>query len=137
MTERTQASAGNLTGVWDGVYSYPGRYKSVTFVASLIESGNWLSGSTHEPCVGANCPSDTLYATLAGSRRGSAVTFVKTYDCAGPHFQSPVDYEGTLNRDETEIEGRWIIRQVWAGRFLMIRSAGKTATVAREKFERV
>jgi hypothetical protein len=137
MTEHTQASATNLTGVWDGIYSYPSRGKSVTFVASLIENGSWLTGSTHEPCVGGNCPADTLYATLAGSRWGSAVTFVKTYDCAGPHFQNPVNYEGTLNQDGTEIEGRWVIRQVLTGRFLMIRSTGKAETVAREKFERV
>ena len=137
MTERTQASAANLTGVWDGVYSYPSRYQSVTFVASLIQNGSLLAGSTHEPCVGANCPGDTLYATLVGSRQGSAVTFVKTYDCAGPHFQNPVNYEGTLNGDGTEIEGRWIIRQAWTGRFLMIRSAGKAASIARKEVERV
>ena len=48
MAERGQADAQDLTGVWNGLYSYPDGL-SVTFVATLIESGGALSGSTHEP----------------------------------------------------------------------------------------
>jgi hypothetical protein len=113
----TQAQ--DLTGVWNGLYSYPDG-RSVTFVATLIESGSTLSGSTHEPCVGGDCPSATLFASLMGSRDGSAVTFRKTYEAAGPRF-STVNYAGTLNADATEIEGRWMIPGVWSGKFMMIR----------------
>src|SRR5215467_14240016 len=114
-----QAEAQNLTGVWNGLYSYPDG-RSVTFVATLIDSGSTLSGSTHEPCVGGDCPSATLFATLMGSRSGSAVTFRKTYEAADPRWGT-VNYDGRLNAEATEIEGRWTIPGVWSGKFLMIR----------------
>ena len=114
-----QADAQNLTGVWNGLYSYPNG-RSVTFVATLIESGSTLTGSTHEPCVGSDCPAGTLFATLLGSRSGNAVTFRKTYEVAGARYDT-VNYEGRLNADATEIEGRWSIPGVWSGKFLMIR----------------
>src|SRR5262249_36207915 len=114
-----KAEAQNLTGVWNGLYSYPDG-RSVTFVATLIDSGNVLSGSTHEPGVGGGCPSGTLFATLMGSRSGSAVTFRKTYEAADSRWGS-VNYDGRLNADATEIEGRWTIPGVWSGKFLMIR----------------
>ena len=128
--------AQNLTGVWNGLYTYPGGM-SVAFVATLIEAGSHLSGSIHEPCVAAICLSDTMYATLSGSRQGNAVTFIKTYDGAGPDYQNPVAYEGRLNGDATEIEGRWIIRGLLSGTFLMIRSAGRAETVERKAEEKV
>jgi hypothetical protein len=113
------AQTQDLTGVWNGLYSYPDG-RSVTFVATLIESGSTLTGSTHEPCVGGDCPARTLFASLMGGRAGSAVSFRKTYEAAGPRFGS-VNYEGRLNADATEIEGRWSIPAVWSGKFMMIR----------------
>lgn len=113
------AQTQDLTGVWNGLYSYPDG-RSVTFVATLIESGTTLTGSTHEPCVGGGCPAGTLFASLMGSRDGSAVSFRKTYEAAGPHFRT-VNYEGRLNAEATEIEGRWSIPGVWSGKFMMIR----------------
>jgi hypothetical protein len=112
-------AAQDLTGVWNGLYSYADG-RSVTFVATLIESGSTLSGSTHEPCVGADCPARTLFASLMGSRQGSSVMFRKTYENAGPRFGA-VNYEGRLNGDASEIEGRWMIPGIWSGKFMMIR----------------
>ena len=114
-----QAEAQNLTGVWNGLYSYPDG-RSVTFVATLIDSGSTLSGSTHEPCVDGDCPAATLFATLMGSRSGSAVTFRKTYEVPNRRWGT-VNYEGRLSADATEIEGRWSIPGVWSGKFMMIR----------------
>jgi hypothetical protein len=114
-----QAEGQNLTGVWNGLYSYADG-RSVTFVATLIDSGGTLSGATHEPCVGGDCPAATLFATLMGSRSGSSVTFRKTYEAASPRWGT-VNYEGRLNADATEIEGRWMIPGVRAGNFMMIR----------------
>jgi hypothetical protein len=126
----------NLTGVWHGLYTYP-HQKSVSFVATLIETERSLSGSTHEPCVYGETPGVTLFATLAGSRSGTAVSFVKTYDpSAGESFRS-VNYDGMLSADATEIEGRWSIPGVWSGNFLMIRSVGKTAIQTRGILARV
>ena len=138
MTEHTAASAQSLTGVWQGTYTYPLGLGlgSVSFVATLIESGTSLTGMTHEP-GGVGCdPNVTLYASLSGSRQGGAVAFVKTYDGSNPNYRT-VEYEGTLSGDGTEIEGRWIISTIWCGKFLMTRPAGKAESVSRKAFERV
>jgi hypothetical protein len=137
MTNATEPGTANLTGVWHGLYTYAHRSESVSFVATLIESGSSLSGATHEPCVGDDCPCDTLYATLLGTRQARAIAFVKTYEAAGPHYRDPVAYEGTLSADGTEIGGMWNIQRVWFGKFLMIRSSGHAATVSRKAFEHV
>jgi hypothetical protein len=133
MTEGS--SAQSLTGVWHGIYSYPIARAPVSFVATLIESASAVTGTTHEPCAVGGRPDDVLYATLLGSRHDGAVAFMKTYDGANPHYRT-VAYEGTLSRDGTEIEGRWIVPGNWSGKFLMVRSAGKAETVSRSVFER-
>ena len=136
MTERMREDRQNLTGVWHGLFTYA-TGQSVSFVATLIESGSHLGGATHEPCVASVCPSDTVYASLSGGRQGNSVTFVKSYDGgAGPDYQNPVAYDGMLNGDATEIEGRWRIRGLLSGRFLMIRSAGKAEAVERKAHQR-
>jgi len=135
MSGDSEGSSAKLTGVWHGIYTYPS-LMSVSFVATLIESERSLSGSTHEPCTVGARHGGTLYATLWGSRQDRSVTFVKTYDVAGPHYQNDVAYEGTLSRDGTEIEGRWSIPPRSSGKFLMIRSTGKVAAVARKAMQR-
>jgi len=132
----TEAASGeNLTGVWQGLYSYP-YGQSVSFVATLIDTGASFSGTIHEPSIFGG---DTIYATLAGTRQGSAVSFRKTYEkSAGPQYAASVQYEGALNSDATEIEGRWTIRAVGlSGKFLMIRPAGKAAEVEQKMSEQV
>ncbi len=136
MSRAAGASRENLTGIWHGLYTSPGDIGSVSFTATLIESGTSLSGSTHEPCVGPDCPAATLEATLAGARHAQAVSFVKTYGRAGGRFENPVTYEGTLSEDGTEIEGRWTIARDWSGKFLMIRSAGRAETVTRKEVQK-
>jgi len=129
MSERVHEDRQSLTGVWHGLFTYANG-QSVSFVATLIESGSYLGGATHEPCVASVCLNDTVHATLSGSRQGSSVTFVKSYEGgAGPDYQNPVAYAGMLNGDATEIEGRWQIRGLLSGRFLMIRSSGKAEEV--------
>jgi hypothetical protein len=129
MTGCPNAGAQNLTGVWHGLYTYPHGGEGVSFVATLIETTSTLTGTTHEPCrIG---PGGTLYATVSGSRRDSAVAFVKTYDGSNPFYRT-VAYEGTLSSDCTEIEGRWIVPGSWSGRFLMIRPQNKSAVVSRK-----
>ena len=132
----TEAVGGeNLTGVWQGLYSYS-HGESVSFVATLIDSGGSFSGTIHEPSI---FHGGTIYATLAGARQGSAVSFLKRYEkSAGPQYVASIQYEGALNSDATEIEGRWTIRPMeLSGKFLMIRSAGKAVEVEQEVSERV
>ena len=136
MTERTRPVGENLTGIWHGLYSYPRGGVSVSFVATLIDAGTSLSGTIHEPCILGDSSGKTLYATVDGTHHGKTVSFLKTYQDAGPNYGS-VQYDGTLNGDATEIEGRWTIRNVWSGKFLMIRSAGKAVEVERNVSERV
>jgi hypothetical protein len=135
MTAHNPGDARNLTGVWHGLYTYPDGL-SVSFVATLIEAGSSLTGSVHEPCTVGGRPNETIFATLSGSRHDSAVNFVKTYDGTNPHYGA-VDYEGALNRDGTEVEGRWTVPGNWSGKFLMIRSAGATEAVSRKSSVRV
>jgi hypothetical protein len=112
----------NLTGIWNGLYTYPDG-RSVSFVATLIESGASLSGTTHEQGLLGN----TAYATVTGSRQDSAVSFIKKYEKHRFLYKNPVGYEGALNSDATEIEGRWAIGKILSGKFLMIRSPSQTA----------
>ncbi len=68
-----------------------------------------------------------------GSRSGSAVSFVKRYQPPGYGY-SHVFYEGTVNADATEIDGRWKLPDNAAsGTFLMIRSGKPAEAVAREE----
>ena len=128
MAERIEANADDLTGVWNGLYSYPDG-RSVAFVATLIQHGRALSGATNERCQHA--PGGTLFATLAGSREGGAVAFRKTYDGTVPGY-GMVDYAGSLNAEATEIEGRWTIAGMWSGKFLMIRPHREAESAARQ-----
>ncbi len=127
-------AAENLTGVWQGLFTYPRALKAGHFNATLIETANHLSGSTSEMWLWGSRAGETVLAMLSGRRAGNSVTFTKTYE--GPEEPNhSVKYEGTLTDDFLEIEGRWFIPGVWAGRFLMIRSGGRSVEVAREAFE--
>jgi hypothetical protein len=136
MSETSGENRLSLTGLWNGLFSYPRRYDSTQFVAILIQSGTSFSGTTHEPCVSRQIAGGVMYATLQGQRNGTAVTFIKTYDGTGGWTHS-VKYEGTLSDDGTEIEGRWRIPRVWSGKFLMVRSGAKEESVVRKALEPV
>jgi hypothetical protein len=109
----------SLTGVWDGTYTQPG-VGIVTFLATLIESGGALGGNVTEPCAMPSCPLSTHNASIAGHRSGNAVSFVKRYEPPGYGYDS-VSYEGMVNADATEIDGRWRLPDM-SGTFLMVRA---------------
>ena len=125
----------SLTGAWQGLYSYPAYREPVYFVATLIQAGAMLSGIIQEAEVGRSGAPLKLMAYVSGSRAGSAIAFAKTYDGRGG-WEHAVQYDGTLNGDATEIEGRWEIKNDWSGRFLMIRSPGATEAVARRIYQK-
>lgn len=119
----------SLTGVWDGTFIQPG-VGAITFLATLIESGGALGGSVTEPCMSPGCPVATHNASIAGSRSGSAVSFVKRYEPPGYGYTTVV-YEGAVNADATEIDGRWRLPDnSLTGTFLMIRSGKPAQAVA-------
>jgi hypothetical protein len=126
----------NLTGIWQGLFSYPRALKAGNFSATLIETSNHLSGSTSELWAHGPRAGETILAMLSGNRIDSMVRFTKTYE--GPDQPNHlVEYEGTLTEDFLEIEGRWHIPRSWSGRFLMIRPGGRSVEAARHAFERV
>ena len=116
----------SLTGLWNGLFSYPHLLEPTSFVAILIEQGARFGGTTHEPCIRGPNLGGLLYATIEGHREGAGVSFIKTYDGTGGWTHS-VTYEGRLNGDGTEIEGRWKTSG-WSGKFLMLRPTAKDAS---------
>ena len=122
----------NLTGVWNGTFVQP-QVGMVTFVATLIESGGALGGSVTEPCILPGCPLRTHNASIAGHRSGSVVSFVKSYEPPGYGYNT-VAYEGLVNADATEIDGRWRLPgSALSGTFLMVRSQKPAQAVAIEE----
>jgi hypothetical protein len=130
------AKKASLTGIWHGLYTYADFPEPVYFIAMLIHSGTSITGTTHESEVGETGAPLTLFAMIDGSASGSSVTFTKTYDGSGGWAHS-VAYDGELNGERTEIEGRWTISDRASGRFLMIRSSGASESVVRRAFAKV
>jgi hypothetical protein len=122
----------SLTGVWDGTFVQPNA-GMVTFLATLIESGGALGGNVIEPCIIPGCPLSTHNASIAGHRSGSAVSFVKRYEPPGYGYDT-VLYEGSVNAEATEIDGRWKLPgTTLSGTFLMVRSTRPAESVATEE----
>ena len=126
----------DLSGPWDGLYSYPRTLAPVSFVADLKETGGWLTGTTGEAAASGSATGQNLSATLQGRRSGSSVKFLKLYDGSVPGFDS-VAYEGAVSADGTEIDGRWTAIGNWSGTFLMIRSQGVAESRSKTAEERL
>ena len=121
----------NLTGVWDGTFVQP-QVGMVTFLATLIDSGGALGGNVTEPCIRPSClVGGTHTASIAGHRSGSAVSFFKRYEPPGYGYDKVV-YEGSVNADATEIDGRWRLPGL-SGTFLMVRSTKPAQSIATDE----
>jgi hypothetical protein len=124
----------DLSGTWQGRYSYFDPREPVAFVAVVIDAAGMLGGTIHERCGEGEAAGKYLYATLSGQHTGAAATFVKTYDGTGG-WKHSVDYEGMINEDGTEITGHWRVHDGWGvgtGPFLMMRANGKEEAVIRK-----
>ena len=121
----------SLTGVWDGTY-VQSQIGIVTFLATLIDSGGALGGNVTEPCILPSClVGGTHNASIVGHRSGSAVSFIKRYEPSGCGYDT-VFYEGVVNADATEIDGRWRLPGL-SGTFLMVRSTKPAQSIAAEE----
>jgi hypothetical protein len=125
----------SLTDVWQGLYSYREGASPVHFVATLVSAGNGFGGMTHETVKGSRGEPLSVFASVDGNLAGSTVTFRKDYDGTGG-WRHSVLYEGAINADRTEIEGRWVLPAGFSGRFLMIRSAGVSESALRAIYEK-
>jgi hypothetical protein len=131
--------AADLTGVWQGLYSYAGAGEPVSFMASLLATGAVFSGTTHEVARFPGVPgavSLALGAFVEGALSRRRVHFIKTYDGSAGWSHS-VAYEGLLNGEGTEIEGRWHLADGLAGRFLMVRPARAVRAAPRKALAEV
>jgi hypothetical protein len=117
----------NLTGQWQGQYSYSDRTKSpVPFSATLNDNGAWLDGLVEETGTAGDAKGLVIGATIQGRRSGHSVTWIKLYHRTFRLYDS-VQYNGEVSQDGQEIEGRWQIGTRAFGRFMMVRQAGKAA----------
>ena len=123
-------AAMDLSGHWEGIFSYPRALPPTPFTVTIREHGNLLSGETTEPGQGG----DTLFGLIEGHRAGASVSFVKTYD---DHHAKPIHYAGTLNEESTEITGEWRIPGNWSGTFIMVREARQQAKIERKVGETI
>jgi len=121
----------DLSGLWHGRFSFPRLLDPISFVATLLETDGWLSGSTEEVGRAGDAKGKSISATLQGRRQAGAVTFLKTYDGRYRGYDA-VCYDGAISADGTEIVGRWNIPGSWSGTFLMIRPGGIAEAIERE-----
>jgi hypothetical protein len=135
MANSGQHESANIGGAWNGLYFYPGYPEPVSFVALLIDVGTLFSGSMHEHEGVISEKRILLHATLDGRRNGTSVSFLKTYDGTGG-WKHSVGYDGTLNADATEIEGRWYVDGA-SGRFIMTRAGATEEAELRKALEPV
>lgn len=126
MSAQSDINGDSLTGVWNGVYSYPDDMEPGEFTATLLQFGQTVSGSIHEPDLWDCSDTGLLFAEVSGRREGSRIEFAKTYDGAGG-WSHTVLYAGELSPDGLEIEGVWDIPGHVAGRFLMMRAGREAA----------
>lgn len=118
----------NMTGMWEGSFSYPAfRGPTTPFVARIEESGGALSGTLMEPNT-IGWSTEELEAVLRGSRQGKSVDFTKTYDGSSDAAHA-VDYVGQLSDDGNSVTGVWSLQDL-DGTFEMRREIGWEEAIA-------
>lgn len=125
----------DVTGQWDGIFSYPRAMPPNHFTAELREKVGRIAGETREPSDSPHDRASELHAFVEGTRSGTQVTFTKFYD--SKRRTRPIVYNGTLSAHGDEISGSWTIQDNWSGTFLMTRRAGATAGKTRQDAETV
>lgn len=125
----------DVTGIWDGIFSYPRAMPPNRFTADLREEDGRIVGETREPSDSPDDEANELHALVEGARSGSEVSFTKFYD--SQRRLTPIVYHGAIDTDGNEISGRWTSKNDWSGTFLMTRRAREAAVEAREIAETV
>ena len=116
----------DLSGTWLGTYWQRG--KPTRFEATLIHSGNTLTGSTlDDSYMGEAC--------LSGTVAGRHVQFAKRYPLKR---QIPVNYQGTVSEEGDTMQGTWDFGNLGAGHWEAQRQGESlTLTLKQRVGERV
>lgn len=123
----------DLTGRWDGIFSYPWLMPRTHFTADIRDNGGSFAGEIHELGQTRKTIGKSLHAFIQGDRLGNSVRFTKLYDNLHDHR---ILYEGTLADEGHEISGQWSIPSMWAGTFIMVRPrSAEQATEQRATVE--
>lgn len=125
----------SLTGSWSGAYRYPNGGHETVFNAQITESGGAFVGVTQEPNEFLQDAVSVLHGEIEGHREGSAVTFTKFYNHGHDATRHSIRYEGTVDANLTQIEGRWIVSSDWSGTFFMHRDDDGAAEEAETSAE--
>lgn len=124
----------SLSGLWSGVYRYSAGYPGsapVPFNARIEECGEAITGEIDEPNTYAHPAAKRLYATVAGTRAGLNVSFIKKMDGTGGVTHS-IFYEVEADSGLTRIDGGWRVSEGCYGTFTMER-AGVEAEAAETR----
>jgi len=114
----------SLSGFWAGTYWYPDpQYPAVNFDCEFKSDRGTLTGHITEIDIFKPSRRFLLSAKLIGSIIKREVTFLKTYENAGEHYRTPVQYTGKIGLMGRRISGTWDVG-VWSGRFVMYRDKG-------------
>jgi hypothetical protein len=119
----------DISGMWRGVYSYPGLPQPEHFVAHLSDIGGKFDGTVTETVRLTRPAPVDVRARVRGSHVAGQVRFAKTYDGTAGWTHS-VNYAGYLNADSTEIAGDWVLQSM-RGAFLMVRDRPNGAEAER------
>ncbi|MGR6330748.1 hypothetical protein ACU5AX_16930 [Sphingomonas sp. XXL09] len=126
----------DVTGSWDGIFSYPRAMPPNGFRCELREHAGRISGETQERRDTGPDRGTTIRALLDGVRQGRSVRFTKRYDSPDLAYYAVV-YDGALAADGDEISGRWDIAGHWSGSFIMVRQQRRGVAAKRTVAEEV
>ena len=128
--------ATDLTGDWLGFYSYDFPCPPTQFEAALRDTGGLISGLTTEEFDGPGRRGTVLHAVVEGEREGNMLRFTKIYDDLDL-APDAIHYEGIIQGDGDEVEGRWTIPGNGTGSFMMMRKRKDAAKLAEKVDEKV
>jgi hypothetical protein len=105
-------AAVTLGGDWEGSYSMvgpKGKMISVPFKAHLVQTHSRIDGSTVEPNLTEDSPTDPeLTAKLTGTIEGNRVSLEKQYNGQGGKAHR-VSYQGDYFSARDTLTGHWLI----------------------------
>lgn len=111
----------DLSGEWDGRFSYPGgRGPETPFRARIDQADQRFTGTIEEPDLYLS--GGSALATIVGISSAGSVDFTKTYRRAAQGYENPVDYVGQVSADGMRVAGVWSLLDM-NGQFEMVRRA--------------